>query len=369
MKKTLLREWLENAKAKVENLLGIANSIEATTGADGVAWLQLTPMGDFAHARGMTQRVDTVALENIAANFEVARRQKGKRFVGSPVFVGHPDVPQRAAEFPDRKAYGWVQGVEARADGLYGQVKWSEEGKKLVENGHYKFFSPYWGAEEIGRLNSTKLVRPVELVSVGLTNDPNIPTLPLSNSKDKNMELLATLVALLKLENDANEEKVTNRIKELQASAERVTTVENEKKKVAEDLTAERQAHQQTKTTLENSVKTERKERITVLLDNAIGDGRITAAQRPQWAQELENSFDGKVKELSTLKPVIKTRSVTGDQGNRRIQIENQQERTAKIQSLVAVKMKDGLDYDQAFNQVRIENVSLFEQMQQPASK
>jgi phage I-like protein len=122
-----------------------------------------------------------------------------------------------------------------RADGLYGQVKWSEEGKKMVENGHYKFFSPYWGAEEIGRLNSTKLVRPVELVSVGLTNEPNIPVLPLSNTKDKNMELLATLIALLKLENDANEEKVTNRIKELQTSAERVTTLENDKKKAEHD--------------------------------------------------------------------------------------------------------------------------------------
>jgi hypothetical protein len=96
-------------------------------------------------------------------------------------------------------------------------------------------------------------------------------------------------------------------------------------------LAAEKQLHQQTKTTLENSVKTERKERITVLLDNAIGDGRITAAQRPQWAQELENSFDGKSKELATLKPGRSRReSVTGDQGQRRIQIENQQERTCE---------------------------------------
>src|SRR5258706_13670369 len=73
--------------------------------------------------------------------------------------------------------------LEARADGIYGQVKWSKPGLDLLENAHYKFFSPYWSAEEIPnhKGHPTKIFRPIALISVGLTNQPNLPLLPLAN--------------------------------------------------------------------------------------------------------------------------------------------------------------------------------------------
>jgi hypothetical protein len=47
-------------------------------------------------------------------------------------------------------SYGWVMALESRDDGFYGQIKWSKAGNELLENAQ-------------------------SLISVGLTNQPNIP--------------------------------------------------------------------------------------------------------------------------------------------------------------------------------------------------
>jgi len=99
------------------------------------------------------------------------------------MFVGHPDVPQFANQFADRKAYGWIMALEARPDGLYGKMKWSGAGLELLQNGHYKFLSPYWEARQVAEENGRVVYEPVALISAGLTNEPNLPVLPLANHK------------------------------------------------------------------------------------------------------------------------------------------------------------------------------------------
>ncbi len=142
-------------------------------------WLQLAPYGDFPHARGI-QRVDRSAAEGMVAQFKSFCGRLGRLFGGAPFYVGHPDLPG-AAETADRKAYGWITEIEARDDGLYGRVKWSEAGMDLLRNAHFKFYSPYWEAREIGSEDGRRVYRPVALLSVGLTNQPNIPVRPLAN--------------------------------------------------------------------------------------------------------------------------------------------------------------------------------------------
>jgi hypothetical protein len=88
----------------------------------------------------------------------------------------------------DRKAYGWISELETRADGFYGRVKWSDAGLDLVRNAHFKFYSPYWEAREIGSEKGRRVYRPVALISVGLTNQPNIPVRPLANETSEGNE-------------------------------------------------------------------------------------------------------------------------------------------------------------------------------------
>jgi hypothetical protein len=143
-------------------------------------WLQLSPYGDFPHTRGL-QRVDRAAAETMVVQFNSLRARLGRLFGGAPFFVGHPDLPS-AHELSDRKAYGWVMQLQAREDGLYGQVKWSEAGLELLKNAHYKYLSPYWEGKQIGTESGKPVFRPFAFLSVGLTNTPNIPVKPLANS-------------------------------------------------------------------------------------------------------------------------------------------------------------------------------------------
>jgi hypothetical protein len=68
-------------------------------------------------------------------------------------------------------------------------VKWSKPGLELLENAHYKFLSPYWEAEQSKHIGRT-VYKPTRLISVGLTNDPNIPVLPLANTTDADSHIL-----------------------------------------------------------------------------------------------------------------------------------------------------------------------------------
>jgi len=320
--------FLSNEGA-AHTIIGLANDFSVLQDD----WIQLTPVGDFPHSAGM-QRVDQVAVDKMVANFSGLRARFARRFGGVPFFIGHPDHPdpQIANRFTDKKAYGWIMELENRADGLYGRVKWSEPGKALLSNAHYKFFSPFWGAEEVGTETfggrRTKVFRPVELVSVGLTNEPNIPVLPLSNTKDT-MLIPPWLLQLLSLGADATEDQaktaLSNCVNERNSLTTAKTTLANEKSTVETTLANEQTAHKTTRTTLEkerDDAKTlfanERKARITLMLDAGIGEGRITPAQRAGWQTEFETNFDATVTKLANQAPQMNTRGTTTGMGNRK---------------------------------------------------
>ncbi len=140
-------------------------------------WIQLTPLGEFPHAQGW-QRVDAASVNTMVQQFKSFWAKLGRRFGGLPFYLGHPDATPSPTE---TKALGWILDVEARSDGLYGKVKWTSEGRALIEGGYYKFHSPYWEAESIGVREGQPVFRPTRLLSAGLTNQPNLPVLPLAN--------------------------------------------------------------------------------------------------------------------------------------------------------------------------------------------
>jgi hypothetical protein len=142
-------------------------------------WVQLSPFGDYPHSRGL-QRVDRAAADAMVAQFNSFRGRLGRLFGGVPFYVGHPDLPS-SSDLVDRKAYGWIMEVEAREDGFFGRVKWSDAGMELLRNAHFKYLSPFWEAREIASENGRRIYRPVALLSAGLTNQPNIPVRPLAN--------------------------------------------------------------------------------------------------------------------------------------------------------------------------------------------
>jgi phage I-like protein len=358
---------LANTSERALNLVGLANRFESGSADD---WVQLAPYGDFPHAKGL-QRVDRTAAETMANHFNRISSKLSRLFAGVPFYVGHPDVPGMANEYTDRKAYGWVKGLEVRDDGLYGKVEWSEPGKQLLANSHYKFLSPHWNGEPVSTEKGRKVYRPIELVSVGLTNNPNLPVNPLANETESanqpnTIMEKAILIALLGMANEASDEQIKTKITGLVQN-------QNESATAKTALTNEQTAHSTTKgnlTSLENQFKAERTARIGLMVDNAIREGRVPTANRAQWIADLEKDFDGKSVALANEKKAdAKTESRTRDQGNRRESFANVENRTKKVQALVNAKMKTGLNYDAAWEAVKEENAALFNEMEQPEAE
>ena len=105
------------------------------------------------------------------------------------------------------------------------------------------------------------------------------------------------------------------------------------------------------------------------MLEHALAAGRITAAQRPEWASRLgvEAEFTNEMEALRKVGPALKTRGITVEMGSRKVEIANAADRHEAVQSLVRAELANhGGNYDQAFAAVRRAHPALFEAMQQP---
>jgi len=160
-------------------LIGAANELPATNDSD---WLLLVEYGDYAHPKGM-QRVRPETGQRLVRDFHSLRQRLARKFLGCPIYIGHPDDPDffHTPGHNDTRAYAWVQDMKADERGVHILPKWSEEGRKLLTNAHYRFLSPRWVMQR-GRVR-TGSYEPARLVSIGLTNQPNIPSPAIANAR------------------------------------------------------------------------------------------------------------------------------------------------------------------------------------------
>ena len=137
--------------------------------ADG--WVQLTPCGEYPHrGAGVTQVIDRKACDAMVADFD--GRKADENFPGVLVDFDHfsldTDKPSEAA--------GWVTDLEARDDGLWARVRWSDSGLAAVQGGRFRLVSPVFPAPDACEDLGGGRIRPLALVSVALTNEPNMGT-------------------------------------------------------------------------------------------------------------------------------------------------------------------------------------------------
>lgn len=171
-------------------IIGLANDFQM--GDDN--WVQIAPYGEFPHPgpmgkngkrlvpNGCLQRLDNAAAETMAKDFNSPLARIGRKLRGeAPWYVGHHDIDP--IKYPDPNAYGWIKALANRQDGLYAQVEWTPAGQKLIDDKSFKYFSPYWDVKETKQKDpqGRTIVAPSRLNSVGFTNKPNIPVLPLAN--------------------------------------------------------------------------------------------------------------------------------------------------------------------------------------------
>lgn len=162
--------------------------------------VQLSPFGEFSgllDGRRVIQTCDQAAFERLVANFS------------GEVLV---DFEHKAELGGDTEAAAWVQGLRIDpAKGLMATFKFTDVGAEAVANRRLRFLSPVWSLDAEGR--------PERLVSVGLTNKPNLPVRPLLNRapgdsdvEEKENEMKEQLIAALGLAPEATDEEVVSAV-------------------------------------------------------------------------------------------------------------------------------------------------------------
>lgn len=202
-------------------------------------WYMIEPHGEHLNrSAGVLQVIDAEATQAIANDFK--ERAQAEGFPG--LLVDH----EHFAMDPDKesRAYGWLHNVEARPDGLYGQIRWTETGKKAVDGGDYRFFSTVYDPAGLAPVandaKEPKRLRPVKLAGLTLTNVPNNKGgKPITNRADEfpptpsgdqaaitnttKTNTMSKLNTLLGLAADASEDAIAAEVTKLQ---NRNTTLE-----------------------------------------------------------------------------------------------------------------------------------------------
>ena len=120
----------------------------------------LAPFGQWPHVKG-NQIVDSDAANKLKRNAE-------KLFAAEiPVYFGHPDETKRDCS---KMRVGKIEKIFPTENGIIVSAVYNDRAFEKIKSGRVKSLSPRWEMEHLGGND----YRPVRLVSVGLTNNPNI---------------------------------------------------------------------------------------------------------------------------------------------------------------------------------------------------
>jgi phage I-like protein len=123
-------------------------------------WIRVLPLGTVElsdHREPFL--VDEASLVSMAAEFQT-------RGVDLVIDYEHQSLQGERAP-----AAGWIKALEARGDGLWARVDWTQQARDYLEKKEYRYFSPVLRLDPETR-------KPVALMHVGLTNVPAIKHLP-----------------------------------------------------------------------------------------------------------------------------------------------------------------------------------------------
>ena len=238
---------------------------------------------------------------------------------GVPVYWGHPDVPELAHKYPDKRAKGWIKSAAVEADALVLSVEWLEEN---ATDG-FGWFSPFWGgpAKDLGQGRYLKQLD--SLTSVALVNIPNIQEFRLANELQGGVNNNATgatagegekkmdrakLIQALGLPETATDEDIFAAIEKNKAAAADAAT----KQAAAE---AEKGQAEKDRDEAKAELANERAAHRGLLLDQAIAEGRISVAGRAAWDKRLTDDFAAGKVALANEKPLKTESSVTTTPG------------------------------------------------------
>ena len=114
-------------------------------------------IGSDVDGNPVEQELDEESLRKLADKLNASGRE---------ILVDRDHASSKPGLDRDTSAQGWASEFEVReGQGLFGKVRWSDLGKKLVENRVFRWLSPVF------KLGSDK--KPVDMNAIALTNTPS----------------------------------------------------------------------------------------------------------------------------------------------------------------------------------------------------
>ena len=289
--------------------LGLACNFDAAPITNiGDGWLLLAPYGETTYwheeAGGEWKAYRQVFTREqgtrMAAAFNALAARKADGFRGLPIYAGHPDAdPKR---WPDERRLGGVTAVEARDDGLYVRAAWNDLGEKNRAEGYLVYPSPAWLYDRrAARRNG--IIAPDELRSVGLTNTPRLPDVPawtnaddapedpshINPNPETTMNYKSLLLEHLGLPEDATDEAIQLAHTTARANAQQTTQERDQARDEAGRFRAAA---------------------VNAQLDAAVNAGRLSAAEREEFAGRFAADFDAASRELGERRLALNTHAL-----------------------------------------------------------
>lgn len=180
----------------------------ADAGPDGRQWVQLLPLGEL-HGRDGRGPWRVAAADQV---IERTRRHAGK--VQLPIDYDHQLYLGRGKGTP-AVAAGWIVGLQARSDGVWGLVEWTDRAATMIRNREFRYISPVFHHTHSGEIT--------QLLAAGLTNLPNLDLTALASAgADLTMnpeDILRELRSLLGIGDDEDAGAILDAVRALTTAA------------------------------------------------------------------------------------------------------------------------------------------------------
>ncbi|MCF1744629.1 phage protease [Paradevosia shaoguanensis] len=153
-------------------------------------WIHLLPAGQLrtVDGRGPYQVGDVTAL--MARSMAIG---------GGRLVVDENHATDIAARHGGASpARGWIVELEERPNGVWGKVEWTKSGRELMADRAYRGISPAIAHDRTNRVGA--------ILRASLVNRPNLVGLVTLHHQEKNMDLLARLLAALGLPTETSED-------------------------------------------------------------------------------------------------------------------------------------------------------------------
>ena len=168
----------------------LCSALPLPDGGGAPEWLHLVPPGEVrtADGRGPYRVKDPAAL--VAASMNAAG--------GKLVLDENHATDLIAPKGGSAPARGWITELQSRADGIWGKVDWTGEGRRIAEDRQYRGVSPVILHDRGGAITA--------ILRASLTNTPNFTGLAsLHHQESDDMGLRETLIGALGLDSAADD--------------------------------------------------------------------------------------------------------------------------------------------------------------------